>query len=122
MKLYFQIRDETKGVREESRKFSFTVIIHMKENMFRLTRHSAKRSYCKSFSSPLDGPVSSYIAVFYQTTAKISNDSEILYHGTAKMRVSLEKPYVRTNYQILSKAREFIDNGMPPKQVYDQIN
>ena len=39
-----------------------------------------------------------------------------------KKRVSLEKPYVRTNHQILSKTREFIDKGMSPKQVYDQIN
>ena len=74
------------------------------------------------FSCPPDDPASPYVAVFYQTTAKISNDSKILCHGNAKKRVSLEKPYVRTNHQILSKAREFIDKGMPPKQVYDQIN
>ena len=32
------------------------------------------------------------------------------------------KPYIKTNDQILSKTREFIDKGMPPKQVHDQIN
>ena len=29
---------------------------------------------------------------------------------------------MRTNDQILSKAREFIDKGMPPKQEHDQIH
>ena len=75
-----------------------------------------------SFSSPLDGPASPYAAVFYETIAKISSDSKILCHGNAKTKVSPEKPYVRTNYQILSKARECIDKGMPSKQVYDQVN
>ena len=91
-----------------------------------------KRSYCKSkrfpltraiisFPSPSDGPASPYIAVFYQKTAKISNDSKILCHDNAKERVSLEKLYIRTNDQTLSKAGELIDKGMAPKQVYDQI-
>ena len=31
-----------------------------------------------------------------------------------------KKPHIRT--PILSKAREFINKGMPPKQVHDQIN
>ena len=92
-----------------------------------------KQSYCKaksfpltriiiSLSSPPDGPASPYVAVFYQTTAKISSDSKIFCHGNAKKRVSLEKPYIRTNDQILSKAREFINKGMPPKQKHDQMN
>ena len=92
-----------------------------------------KRSYCKDksfpltrtsilFFSPYDGPASTYITVFYKTTAKIASDSKILCLGKAKKRLSLGKPYIRTNDQILCKAREFIDKGMPPKQVYDQIN
>ena len=136
-KLYCQVGDETKGVREESGKFYYNVkqSYNSYERKYVSPDHVIllKRSYCKaksfpltrtiiSFSSPPDGPASPYVAVFYQTTAKISNDSKILCHGNAKKRVSLEKPYVRTNHQILSKAREFIDKGMPPKQVYDQIN
>ena len=87
-----------------------------------------KRSYCKSksfpltraiisFPSPSDGPVSFYVAVFYQKIAKISNDSKILCHGNAKESAPLEKLYIRTNDQILSKAGELIDKGMAPKQV-----
>ena len=136
-KLYCQVGDETKGVCEESGKFYYNVkqSYNSYERKYVSSNHVIllKRSYCKaksfpltrtiiSFSSPPDGPASPYVAVFYQTTAKISNDSKILCHGNAKKRVSLEKPYVRTNHQILSKAREFIDKGMPPKQVYDQIN
>ena len=87
-----------------------------------------KRSYCKakslsqtrtiiSFSSTPDGPASPYVAVFYQTNAKIYNDSKILCHDNAKEKVSLEKPHLRTNDQILSKARECIDKRMPPKEM-----
>ena len=92
-----------------------------------------KKSYCKGKSFPLtrtsilffslyDDPASTYITVIYQTTAKIASDSKTLCRGNAKKRVSLGKPYIRTNDQILWKAREFIDKGMPPKQVHDQIN
>ena len=63
-----------------------------------------------------------YVPVLYQKTAKISYDSKILSHGNAEKRVSLEKPYIRTNDQILPKAREFIDKVMSPKQMYDQIH
>ena len=58
----------------------------------------------------------------YQTTARISIDSKILCHGNAKKKGSLGKPCIRTNDQALSKTREFIDKGIPPKQVYVQIN
>ena len=110
----------------------------MKENVLPDHVILLKRTYCKakspppppsppltrtiiSFSSPPDGPASLYFTVFYQITAKISNDSKILCHGNATKRVSREKPYIKTNYQILSKAIEFINIGMPPKQVHDQI-
>ena len=87
-----------------------------------------KRNYCEaksfsltrkiiSFSSPPDGPASPYVAVFYQTTAKISNDSKIFCHSNTKKRVSLEKPYIRTNDQILSKARKFIDKGQNKRKI-----
>ena len=79
-KLYCQVREETKGVCEESGKFYCNV----KQSYI---------SYERKYVSP----------------DTISDDSKILYHGNAKKRVSLEKPYVRTNDQILSKAREFID-------------
>ena len=87
-----------------------SLIIHMKENMFRLIvrpKASPLTRTIISLSSPLDGPASPYVVVFYQATAKISNDSKILCHGNAKKRVSLEKrTNIRTNDQILSKARE----------------
>ena len=58
----------------------------------------------------------------YQTTARISIDSKIPCHGNAKKKGSLGKPCIRTNDQALSKTGEFIDKGIPPKQVYVQIN
>ena len=110
-----------------------SLLIHMKKYVSSDHVILLKQSYCKaknfpltrtiiSFSSPPDGPASPYVAVFYQTIGKISRDSKILCHDNAKKRVSLEKSYTRTNDQILSKAREFIDNGRPGKQVYDQFN
>ena len=110
-----------------------SLLIHMKKYVSSDHVILLKQSYCKdknfpltrtiiSFSSPPDGPASPYVAVFDQTIGKISRDSKILCHGNAKKRVSLEKSYTRTNDQILSKAREFIDYGRPGKQVYDQFN
>ena len=110
-----------------------SLLIHMKKYVSSDHAILLKRSYCKaknfpltrtiiSFSSSPDGSASPYVAVFYQTIGKISRDSKILCHGNAKKRVSLEKPYTRTNDQVLSKAREFINKGRPRKQVYDQIN
>ena len=107
-----------------------SLLIHMKKYVSSDHVILLKRSYCKaknfpltrtiiSFSSSPDGSASPYVAVFYQTIGKISRDSKILCHGNAKKRVSLEKPYTRTNDQVLSKAREFINKGRPRKQVYD---
>ena len=136
-KLYCQMGNETKCVREENGKFYYNVKhaynSYERKNVSPDHVILLKRSYCKGksspltrtiilFSSPPEGPASSKVAVFYQTKAKIFNDSKILCHGSVKKRVLLEKPDVRTNSQILSKAREFIDNRMLPKQVYDQIN
>ena len=93
-----------------------SLLIHMKKYVSSDHVILLKRSYCKaknfpltrtiiSFSSSPDGSASPYVAVFYQTIGKISRDSKILCHGNAKKRVSLEKPYTRTNDQVLSKAR-----------------
>ena len=105
-----------------------SLIIHMKKYVLPDQVILLKRSYCKakslsqtrtiiSFSSTPDGPASPYVPVFYQTNAKIYNDSKILCHDNAKEKVSLEKPHLRTNDQILSKAREYIDKRMPPKEM-----
>ena len=104
-KLYCQVGDETKGAREENGKFyyNFKQSYNSFERKYVLPDQVIllKLSYCKTKSSPLtrtiisfsslpDSPPSPYIAVFYQTTATISNDSKILCHGNANQRVTGE--------------------------------
>ena len=77
-KLYCQMGDETKGVREENGKFYYNVkylspdhVILLKQSYYKAKSFPLTRTII-SLSSPPDGPASPYVAVFYQTTANFA--------------------------------------------------
>ena len=69
-------------------------------------------------SNPASGPLSPFVAVFYQASA-IAEKDEVSCHGNATQN---SKPCFWTSKDVLQKAREKCVNGLNGKTVYDKIN
>ena len=88
------------------------------------------RRYCKAKSfplkrivmtiNPIDGPIIPYVAVLYQIDSPITEDKRTLCHGNSKENES--RPYIRTSKKVLSKTKDFLQEGNTCKGAYDKVN
>ena len=132
---YFCTNGQLHTVHVENGKFYYNVRLTSKsyykvfveqENVIVLHRSYGK---AKSFPlmrtittifNPVNGPQSPFVAVLYQSSGNISEDSKCFPHGNSSKQH--ERSYLRTSKDVLENTKKKLESGTNPKNVFDQIN
>ena len=133
-KIYFCDNDQIIGARGEqggfyyNKRVSFSSYLKIFVSDDKVVSFHRSYSKAKSFplsrtvitiSDPVNGPISPYVAVTYQTEGPIPENVNVLSHGNTKRST---KPYLKTSRNVLEKTKASLEKGMSSKKVYDQIN